>query len=138
MATKMRAAPTSTRDTSRPAKRRKTPAPAKATAKTKRYRASALAQTLAAMANAKARPAARITPSNIARVQQFLRGRVPSEWLGISPHMLAMLAGGSKSRADLGATESAKLLELGARLDPNTYYGRKLAGMLWAIERGVR
>lgn len=137
MATKTTAAPRSTRDRTQPAKRRKTPAPASTTPAVKRHRASAEQQTLAAMANAKAQPAARITPANIARVQQFLRGRVPSQYVGISPHMLAMLASGQRTRGDLGPAESGKLLELGARLDPNTYYGRKLAGMLWAIERGI-
>ena len=137
MTTKTRAVSRSTRDTSQPAKRRKAPAPAKATPRSKRHRATNEQQTLAAMANAKAEPAARITPANIARVRQFLHGRKPSVYVGVTPHMLAMLASGEKSRGDLGQPESAKLLRIGERLDPNTYYGRKLAGMLWAIERGV-
>jgi hypothetical protein len=137
MATKTRAIPRSTRDRTQPAKRRQTPAPASTTARSKRHRATNEQLTLAAMANAKAEPAARITPANIARVRGFLRGRKPTDYLGISPRTLALLASGAKSRGELEADASRKLINIGARLDPNTYYGRKLAGMLWAIERGV-
>lgn len=127
-----------------PAKQRGTrkgrkPAPKRATGKpkTKARKAANVTTTLAAMANAKAKPAAKISGGNIARVQAKLRGTKPTAYLGISGTMLAALAGGTKSKGDLKEPARVKLRDLGAALGTDTYYGRKLAGMLWAVEKGA-
>ncbi len=92
---------------------------------------------LAAMAQAKAKPAARISATNIKAVQRKLKDQSPSAYLGISPTMLAKLAAGTKTKADLKPEQRAQFLLLGEQLGASTFYGKKLAGMLWAIERGV-
>lgn len=120
--------------TSSPAKR----TAAKPAKPRKRVRRSNAEQdVLAAMANAKAKPAARITGVNIKRVQGKLGGKSPSESLGISPTMLAQLAGGGKSKGDLPDVQRIALRDFGSALGSDTFYGRKLCGMLWAIQKGV-
>jgi len=120
------------------AKRGRKPAPKKATAKTKTRKATNATATLAAMANAKGKPAAKISGGNIARVQGKLGGTKPTAYLGISGTMLAALAGGTKTKANLKEPARVKLRDLGSALGTDTYYGRKLAAMLWAIEKGVK
>jgi hypothetical protein len=100
-------------------------------------RSNAEQDTLAAMANAKAKPAARITGVNIKRLQSKLGGKSPSEYLGITPATLARLANGSKVKAELPPAQRIALRDLGSSLGSDTFYGRKLAGMLWAVEKGV-
>ena len=92
---------------------------------------------LAAMAQAKAKPAARISSTNIKAVQRKLKSQSPTEYLGISAAMLAKLATGAKTKADLKPEPRARFLVLGEQLGSSTFYGKKLAGMLWAIEKGV-
>lgn len=127
----------STTTATKPTTRKRT-APKKATtAPKRRKRSNAEQDTLAAMANAKAKPAARITGVNIKRVQGKLGGKSPSEYLGISATMITRLATGTKAKADLPPAQRVALRDLGSSLGSDTFYGRKLAGMLWAIEKGV-
>jgi hypothetical protein len=91
---------------------------------------------LAAKAQAKAKPASAISPSNIACCQEKLGGRKPSKALGITKATLAQLATGKKRRGDLPEDQRAAFSGLSKALGPQTYYGRKLAGMLWAVEAG--
>lgn len=93
---------------------------------------------LAEAAQAKAKPAARISKTNIAAVQKRLGGKKPSEVLGVSPALLAQLATGKKRKGQLGDEQKKKLDEFAKPLAADTFYGRKLAGMLWAIEQGPK
>jgi hypothetical protein len=131
--TKRKPATTTKRRRRRPTTQPAAPAPAKS----KRKRTSAEQDTLAAMANGKAKPAARISGSNIKRVQGKLGGKKPSVHLGIPSNMIAQLATGSKSKGDLKPDQRIALRDFGSALGSDTYYGKKLAGMLWAIEKGV-
>jgi hypothetical protein len=92
---------------------------------------------LASTAQAKAKPASRITPANIERVQAALKGEAPSERVGIGLNVLAQLASGKKSKGALRDEQFIALRDLGRALGRDTFYGRKLAGMLWAIEKGA-
>lgn len=92
---------------------------------------------LAAKAQAKAKAAARISASNIKRVQAKLGGKKPSVMLGIGAGDLAQLASGKKRKAALKEEQRAALRDFGSALGSDTYYGKKLAGMLWAIETGA-
>jgi len=124
----------------KPAKRRRrrpTTKAAQPKATKQRRRSNAEQDTLAAMANAKAKPAARISGYNIKRVQAKLSGKKPSAALGIPASTLAQLATGKKSKGDLRDPQRIALRDFGSALGSDTFYGKKLAGMLWAIERGV-
>jgi hypothetical protein len=89
---------------------------------------------IAAKAQAKAQVANPITGPNIAAVQTKLKGKKPSEVLGITGTTLAQLATGKKTKAALKEEQRIALRDLGRALGPNTYYGKKLAAMLWAVE----
>jgi len=92
---------------------------------------------LAAMAQAKASPAARISKANIEAIQKRLGNKKPSEVLGISHTMLAQLATGKQKKGKLSEAQREALKKFTEGLEPNTYYGKKLAGMLWAVEKGA-
>lgn len=110
----------------------KTSAAAKAKAK------QSEAAVLAAMAQGKAKPAARITPANLNRVRGKLGGKKPSEVLGISIGIMGELATGKRTKGSLKEPQRVALRDFGSALGSDTYYGKKLAGMLWAIEKGVK
>jgi hypothetical protein len=96
------------------------------------------ATALAALAQAKAKPAARITTANINRVKGKLGGKKPSDVLGISIGILGELATGKRSKSSLKEPQRVALRDFGSALGSDTFYGMKLAGMLWAVEKGVK
>lgn len=86
-------------------------------------------QATAQVANRKAQPAAKVTGPNIALVRKGLQGRTPSEYMGVSKTTLSKMANGNRS---LDADQKQLVRDLG--LPRDTFYGRKVCGMLYALE----
>lgn len=87
---------------------------------------------IARMAQQRSKPAAKISGPNITRLRKGLGRKTPLDYLGISQAQLDKLSKGSKVKLD--DDQRAKLDEL-AGLARGTFYGRKLGGMLWAIQK---
>lgn len=95
------------------------------------------ARELAAIANGKGKPAARITGPNIEAVQAKLKGHAPSAALGIDLKTLGQLATGKRKKSSLPDEQRAAFDALGKALGRETYYLKKLASMCWAVEKSA-
>jgi hypothetical protein len=87
---------------------------------------------IARMAQARSKPAAPITAPNIARLRERLGRKSPLDFLGVSPAQLGKLSTGKKVKLTDEQREQWSELQ---GIDRATFYGKKLGGMLYAIQQ---
>jgi hypothetical protein len=83
---------------------------------------------LAAKAQKLCKAAAPVTGTNIAKVQHDLTLKASADVRAIPAATMLKLAKGQKAKTDKDQRDA--LRSMGARLDSNTFYGKKLAAMI--------